>query len=400
MSRPQLPKGFNAWVATSVGSELGSGILAFALTWVASGYGPQVASWVLTLTVAPSVVLGLLGGAVADRFGARRVMIFGTLALMILSGSLAAAVSIWGTPPVMLMLTAALIGTVAAFHRPAVGVFPRLFVEESSMLGAAMARAGMASQLARIIAPPLGGLLVGMIALSGVALIDVLGCVAMLVTLLLIHPPLKQSPVAEAVTFRGIVSGITTARTTRGVPALLLCVAIVAGAVIPAVLLGIPLAARERGWTAAEAGLIEAGWIAGGLLSGAWFAWRGTASKAWRPMAAGPLIVAAGLGLLAISPTSPFAVASTTLIGIGVVVFTAHVFPTYILLAPPTMLSRFQSLLILVQQAPQLIVNPLIGLAVAAVGAGPMIAASGVIALLASLVVVTDRTLRTSTVDT
>jgi MFS family permease len=399
MNRPRLPKGFNAWVATSVGAELGSGVLAFALTWVASGYGPQTASWVLTLTVAPSVAFGLIGGAVADRFGPRRIMIFGTLALMIVSGGLAAAVALWGTPPVLLMIAAALIGTVAAFHRPAVGVFPRLFVADSSVLGAAMARAGMASQLARTIAPPLGGLLIGMIALSGVALVDVLGCVAMLVTLLLIHPPLKQVPVTEVVTFRGIASGIITARATRGVPSLLLCVALVAGAVIPAVLLGIPLAARERGWSASEAGLIEAGWIAGGLLSGAWFAWRGTTSKAWRPMAAGPLIVAAGLGLLAISPSWPLAVASTTLIGIGVVVFTAHVFPTYILLAPPTMLSRFQSLLILVQQAPQLIVNPLIGLAVAAVGAAPMIAASGVIALLASLVVVTDRTLRTSTVN-
>jgi MFS family permease len=399
MSRPQLPRGFNAWVATSVGSELGSGVLAFALTWVASGHGPQVASWVLTLTVAPSVALGLLGGAVADRFGARRVMVFGTLALMLVSGGLAIAVAVWGTPPLLLMITAALIGTVAAFHRPAVGVFPRLFVDDTSVLGAAMARAGMASQLARTIAPPLGGVLIGIIALSGVALIDVLGCVAMLVTLLLIHPPLKQVPVAEALTFRGIVSGITTARATRGVPALLVCVGIVAGAVIPAVLLGIPLAARERGWTAAEAGLIEAGWIAGGILSGAWFAWRGTASKAWRPMAAGPLIVAAGLGLLAVSPRAALAVASTTLIGVGVVVFTAHVFPTYILLAPPTMLSRFQSLLILVQQAPQLIVNPLIGLIVATVGTGPMMVASGVIALLASLVVLTDTTLRTSIVD-
>lgn len=400
MRRPQLPRGFNAWVATSVGSELGSGVLAFALTWVASGHGPQVASWVLTLTVAPSVALGLLGGAVADRFGARRVMVFGTIALMIVSGSLAAAVAMWGTPPVLLMITATLIGTVASFHRPAAGVFPRLFVADGSVLGAAMARAGMATQLARTIAPPLGGLLIGTIALSGVALVDVLGCVAMLITLLLIHPPLTQAPAAEAVTLRGIAHGITTARATPGVPALLLCVAIVAGAVIPAVLLGIPLAARERGWTAAEAGLIEAGWIAGGLLSGAWFAWRGTLSKVWGPMCAGPLIVTAGLGLLAASPSWPVAAASTTLVGVGVVIFTAHVFPTYILLAPPTMLSRFQSLLILVQQGPQLIVNPLIGFTVVAVGAGPMIAASGAVAVLASIVVATDKTLRRSTTGT
>ncbi|MDP3950632.1 MAG: MFS transporter, partial [Microbacterium sp.] len=71
MTSLRTPRGFNAWVAATVGSELGSGILAFALTWTASGLGPHVASAVLTLTVAPSVALALLGGAVADRFGPR-----------------------------------------------------------------------------------------------------------------------------------------------------------------------------------------------------------------------------------------------------------------------------------------------------------------------------------------
>lgn len=396
MTRLTLPKGFNAWVAATIGSELGSGVLAFALTWVASGHGPNVAAAVLTLTVAPSVLLGLLGGAIADRFGPRRIMIFCTSALMILSGGLAIAVTLWATPPLLLMITAALIGTVAAFHRPAAGVFPRLFVADNT-LGAAMARVGMASQLARTIAPPLGGVLIGIVALNGIALLDVLGCVAMLLTLLMIRPPIEHVIAPEAVTFRGVAAGVATARRTKGVPALLTCVAIVAGAVIPAIILGIPLAARERGWTAAEAGAIEAGWIAGGLLCGAWFAWRGTASRAWRPMSAGPLVVAGGLGLLALAPTWPIALVSTVLVGVGVVVFTAHVFPVYVLLAPASMISRFQSLLILVQQAPQLIINPLIGLVVAAAGTGPMLAASATIAILASVVVASDGTLRTFT---
>ncbi|MGB4137596.1 MAG: hypothetical protein WA971_13585, partial [Microbacterium sp.] len=56
---PAVPRGFTAWVTASVGSELGAGVLAFALTWTASGIGPATASAVLTLTVAPSVALGL-----------------------------------------------------------------------------------------------------------------------------------------------------------------------------------------------------------------------------------------------------------------------------------------------------------------------------------------------------
>lgn len=398
MTSLRTPRGFNAWVAATVGSELGAGVLSFSLTWTASGHSPQLASTVLMLTVAPSVFLGLLGGAVADRFGPRRVMIAGTLAMVAISAGLGVAVILWTPGAALLMITAALIGTVAAFQRPAAGVFPRLFVANAD-LGTAMARVGMASQFARTIAPPAGGLLVGMIALSGVAFVDVAGGLVMLVALLLIRPPRVHAPAREAVTFHGVVAGITTARRTEGVPVLLACVAIVAGTVIPAVLLGIPLAARERGWSASDAGVIEAGWIAGGLACGAWFAWRGTAARTWRPMALGPLIVAVGLGLLAVAFDWTIALAGTTVIGVGVVVFTAHVFPTYLLLAPPPMVSRFQALLILVQQTPQLVVSPLIGLLVAAAGTGPVLAVSGLVATLATLLVVTDRRLRTFTTN-
>lgn len=277
MIRDRLPKGFNAWVAATVGADLGSGVLAFALTWVATGYGPGTASMVLTLTVAPTVILGLLGGAVADRYGPRRVMITCTIALMLVSAALAFVVSARGPTEVTLLAAAILIGSIAAFHRPAIGVFPRLFVTGNA-LGAAMARVGTASQLAGTIAPPLGGLLIGAVALNGVAWVDVVGCLIMVATLMMVHPPLRPTVAADATTFRGIRDGIAVAARTRGVTALLLCVGIVAGAVLPAVILGVPLAARERGWTAAEAGVIEAGWIAGGLGAGAWFSWRGTAA--------------------------------------------------------------------------------------------------------------------------
>ncbi|UVI36029.1 MFS transporter [Brevibacterium spongiae] len=392
--RAPLPKGFTTWVFTSVVTELGTGVLGFALTWVASGHGPHLAAWVFTLTVLPSVLLGLLGGAVADRFGPRRVMLACTLAFMVIGSGLALAVTAWSTPPPVLLTAAVLIGAVAAFYRPAVGVFPRLFVSEGS-LGRAMARSGMAAQLARTIAPPLGGILIGIISLSGVALLDVLGCLIMLLTLLAIRPPRRVEHLPNPVSMRGIVDGVRAARTTPGVPALLTGVSIVAGAVIPAVLLGIPLAARERGWTAAEAGLIESGWIAGGLLMSAVFAWRGIADRVSIPMVLGPCIVAAGLLGLAVSTDWRAACAATVVVGVGVVVFTAHVFPAYVLLAPAAKVSRFQSLLIVVQQAPQVVVNPLIGLVAGLFGTGAMITAASLIAVAASFAIGRDRTLRT-----
>jgi hypothetical protein len=82
------------------------------------------------------------------------------------------------------------------------------------------------------------------------------------------------------------------------------------------------------------------------------------------------------------------------LVGAGVVLFTAHAFPTYLLLAPATMLSRFQSLLLFLQQAPQLVVAPLVGFAGEALGMGAVIGAFGALALPASLLVVSNRSLR------
>jgi len=268
----RFTRGFHAWVLASLGSELGSGLLAFALTWTATGYGAGVAAAVATAAVLPAVLLGLLGGAVADRFGPRRVMIAGELAMIVICSALAVTVAVAGVGPWLLVTVAALVGTVAAFSRPAAGTFPRLFVDDD-LLGTAMARVGIAQQVARTTAPALGGMLIGLLTLPGVALLDVVGFLGLLLTLVLIHPPRERSTcpqpgrgaTPERVGVHSIVEGVRAARRTGGVPAILVAVAIVAGGVLPTVMLGIPLAARERGWSAINAGWIEACWVAGGF---------------------------------------------------------------------------------------------------------------------------------------
>jgi MFS family permease len=389
----RYPKSLRAWIAASFGLELGIAVLAFAMTWTASAYGPDTASAVFTLTVVPAVVLGLLGGLLADRVGPRRTMIVSSLGLVAISVILAAVAWGAGTSPALLFVIAVLMGTASAFFRPASAVFPRLFVADRE-LGTAMARVGMAGQLARTIGPPLGGLTIGVLTLVGAAWVGAVGATVMLCALLLIRVPRQHHSSDTGLGARDILDAVGAVRSKEGVPTLLASVAIIAGAVIPVVALGIPLAARERGWSAGEAGLIEAGWIAGGLVCTAWFGWKGTLSNAWKPMFVGPIVIALGLGLLAIAPRWEVAVSSTVLIGAGVVVFTAHVFPTYLLLAPATMVSRFQSLLLFVQQAPQLVVAPLVGFAGAAVGMRTVISVFGALALSASLLVASNRSLR------
>lgn len=381
------------WIAALFSSELGTAVLAFAITWTASGYGADTAAAVFTLTVTPPVLFGLLGGALADRFGPRKIMVASCAGMATTAATSAVIAATAGVVPALLLVTATSIGTAGAFFRPSSTVFARHFVADDE-LGTAMVRAGMAGQLARSIGPPLGGMLLGVLSLTGAAWLAAAGATAALLTLLMIHPPRRHHSAYDAATARGIADAVVAARSRRGVPALLAAVAIVAGVVIPVVVLGIPVIARERGWSAIEAGLIEAGWIAGGLFCSALFAWRGPASKAWRPMFTGPGIIVLGLELLAMTPLWIVAMSSTVLVGAGVVTFTAHAFPTYTLLAPSAMVSRFHSLLLLVQQAPQLLMTPLIGLFVASTGTGPAIAAFGMIPAYASLVVARNRRLR------
>ncbi|WP_280462111.1 MFS transporter [Nocardia carnea] len=393
MTSQHVPRSLWAWIVATFGSELGTAVLAFAMTWTAAGYGPDTASLVLTLTVAPSVAFGLLGGMLADRFGVRVMMLVSLSGIIMISACMAISIDRSGPSPLLLLAAAALIGTASAFFRPPSGVFPRLFVGDSA-LGVVMARVGMAGQLARSVGPPLGGALIGVLTLGGVAWLDATTSAVMLLVLVLIRPPRRRRSIDDAPRKEGAVQALRVARSVAGVSALLASVGIIAGAVLPAVILGIPLAARERGWNAGEAGLIEAGWVAGGLICSAWISWRDIASQVWKPMIFGPIIIAAGLEILAFTSLWPVAMSSAALTGAGVVVFTGHAFPTYMLLAPAAMLSRFQSLLIIVQQLPQLVVGPLFGALASSAGTGTPIAAVGLLAVLATLTVARDRKLR------
>ncbi|MEK8227311.1 hypothetical protein NKG05_16295 [Oerskovia sp. M15] len=68
-----------AWLSGVTVSRLGDAVLAFALGWAAAGRGGTTAALVLTLNGLPRLVLMVVGGAVADRLGARRILIAGRL---------------------------------------------------------------------------------------------------------------------------------------------------------------------------------------------------------------------------------------------------------------------------------------------------------------------------------
>src|ERR1017187_1161977 len=77
LRRGTLPTPFRVWGCGALASQLGDSAMYFALGWAASARGGTAAGLVLSAISLPRALLLLLGGAVGDRLGARRVMITG-----------------------------------------------------------------------------------------------------------------------------------------------------------------------------------------------------------------------------------------------------------------------------------------------------------------------------------
>ncbi|CAI9406438.1 MFS transporter [Nocardioides sp. T2.26MG-1] len=362
------PRPFRVWLAAATVSTTGDSVSFFALAWFATAYGPGAASLVLTVESIPLCALILAGGAFADRYGARRMMIGCDAAMVGVMGLLALA-TVRGVPLWALVVGAALAGTAAALRRPAEGVFPRLF-STGDELARRMAVVGGCLQVARVAGPGLGGVLVAGAGMPGAAAFDAVTFVGVLLVLLRVRPPREADHVAgpRGRTWAAIADGVRAAAAAPRVPTTVLAVMGLASSVLPLVMLCVPLLGRERQWSPAAVGIVSAAWVAGGLLVTVVVARRGVPRA--RVAAAGPVLAATGVVLLAVVDDVLPAVLALATVGAGVTLVTARLLPAFVERTPPDMLARFQSLLGLAQTGPVLVATPLLGLVAHGAGLG------------------------------
>jgi MFS family permease len=148
------------WSGTIL-SLLGDGLTRVALTWLVLQLtgSPLATGGVLAAAAIPSGVLGLLGGAAADRFGARRIGVLTTLVRCGGMGLLAALVLSHTVLLVEIYALAIAFGAADAFYGPSrASLIPRTVPDEQ--LEAANGLEGTANSLLMLIGPALGGLLV------------------------------------------------------------------------------------------------------------------------------------------------------------------------------------------------------------------------------------------------
>lgn len=356
--RSALPASFHLWWLASCLSATGSAMLGFALIWSATAHGVGTVALVSTVAAIPQILLVLLGGAIGDRHGPRHTLFGTTLARILLLALL--FVPAMGAPgPALLVLASATGAVIAALHQPSAAVYPRLLVRDAEQLPRAMARISGSLHIARTLGVAAGGLMLAIWPLAAVVALNAAVTLLVLGLLLVLRPtaPVAEEPVKNRLgMLRTMAEGLLAARKLRIWP-LLGAIALVSGAVLPTVGVVLPVLARGRGWSAAQAGMLDAGWAIGMLAVTGTVSVLGTPRRQGTSMIGGPLLVAVSVPLLALPLPPTAAIAVFALIGAGTALFTTQVAPLMVRLAPAGQMTRFQSLLILVQLAPPAALN-------------------------------------------
>ncbi|MFS0701664.1 MFS transporter [Cellulomonas sp. 179-A 4D5 NHS] len=417
-----LPRPYLVWLSGFALARLGDTVLAFALGWAAAGLGGTTAALVVTVGAAPRLLLLVVGGAVADRSGARRLLIAGEVTLLALTLALAPALARFGTPGWLLVGASLALGTVTAVCLPASGSMPRRLVPDDQLARALAVRQGV-GQVVLMTAAPMGGLLVGTVGLPAVAwgAAATLGVSVGVLVAVQESPgsgsddarsgaaqagaararvdgaggaapaggtspdaPASGSPAAGRSRTQGLdlVGGVRVVGRTPGLRGALLLLGAGAALLLPVPSVLVPLLGRAHGWgpgaTGGVAGALGLGVIGAALLAARRRA-PGAAAQAGTAGAAGPthhrsgspapgLAVSAGGALvLAVGPAlgGPAAVVvaagGALVLGFGNGTFVARLAPVVLGSAPRTHLSRVQALAGLVQLAPVLVTTAVLG---------------------------------------
>lgn len=211
MPRKQaMPEGYNRlWAAATV-SALGDGVRTAAIPLLAAAVtrDPVAISVVTAAGFLPWPVLGLLGGAAADRFDRRRAMwVVNTFRALLMAAATAVLLLIGSLPIAALATLAFLIGTAeTVYDNAAVGYLPQLLPKGALARGNARL---YTSQMAatQLIGPPVGGILF----VFGPVIPLTINAVSFAVSAALISglPKMEKQPVRAQNLRQDILEGLT-----------------------------------------------------------------------------------------------------------------------------------------------------------------------------------------------
>jgi predicted MFS family arabinose efflux permease len=163
----------------------------------------------------PLAGMSLLGGALADRFDRRRLLLLDQIALVALSGGLAAG-ALAGRPPIIFLylLGGLLAGAGGVENVVRSAIVPNV-VSPDRVRGALALNFGL-YQLSMVIGPALGGLLIASSGVGSAYIADAVSCLAMVFAAAAMSPQPPQGQPTQAASVRmSIAQGLRFVRGNR-----------------------------------------------------------------------------------------------------------------------------------------------------------------------------------------
>jgi MFS family permease len=284
------------------------------------------ATWVALTTagrVLPVVVLGPIGGVLADRYDRRRLIIASNIARALLMVALAAVATL-GLPVIFAPLIAAAATAISVVEPPCVAACTARLVADSELPRAQALRAGIGQ--AAIVAGPALGAIVLLASTPAIAILlnalTFLGSAAAIVS---IAPGREFRPAAHeagAANPRVLAEIAAGARALRGASAAIRLVAadVLCSAVYGLLTVTLVLISRKVGAGDSGYGLLLGAFGVGGVI-GAVVTARVEAAGRWRrTLACALALVGVPLAALGLAPTLPLALGLAFLGGGGMVV--------------------------------------------------------------------------------
>jgi predicted MFS family arabinose efflux permease len=164
----------------------------------------------------PLIALSLFGGALADRFDRRRLLLATQVALVAVASGLAAA-ALAGTPPLWLLYVLAGLSTAAsAVERVTRAAMVPNLVSPDRLRGALSLTFGL-YQLTMVVGPGLGGVLIEVAGVEAAYIADAVTCAGMVLAAYLMRPqrPKVEEAAEREPIFRSIATGLRFVRGER-----------------------------------------------------------------------------------------------------------------------------------------------------------------------------------------
>jgi MFS transporter, DHA3 family, macrolide efflux protein len=296
-------------------SILGSSIIQFALIWwmTRTTGSPTVLAMATLVAFIPEILIAPFAGALVDRWNRRKVMIIADSSVAIATLSLVYVFSLgieqlWH---VYLILFIRSIGTI--FHWTAMNASTSLMVPKAHLARINGMNESLRGAL-KIISPPLGALLIGLLPMFNVLAIDVVTAAVAVTTLVLVKiPQPSRSSVEEDFSVRAVLvdvgQGFRYVRAWPGLTMILVIAALLNFFQAPTTTLLPLLVTQHFGGDVWQLGIAQsASWVGillGGLVLGVW---GGTRRRIYTTLA-GIAGIAVGVLLQAAAPAQWFILA-------------------------------------------------------------------------------------------